>query len=49
MEQALNSITAFDGVTGHFIFSEPNKAPKKTVIVMKSGSKGFIVDQVLEP
>lgn len=49
VEQALNNITSFDGVTGPFIFSEPNKAPKKAVIIMKSSGKGFVADQVLEP
>lgn len=48
LEKKLSSIKSFDGVTGR-AYWEPNKAPKKVIIVLKTTDTGFAVYKTVSP
>jgi len=48
VEKSLGSIESFDGVTGSFIFQK-NRAPKKSIILLKNEGNKFSFLKVIEP
>jgi branched-chain amino acid transport system substrate-binding protein len=49
IETALNHIHRFEGVTGTFLYRSDNKAPEKSVVLLKTGTKRFEVLSTLNP
>lgn len=48
IEDALNNMTNFQGVTGSFILA-PNKAPQKSLILLKANNTKFALQKMIEP
>ncbi len=48
LEKSLASFKTFDGVTGR-VYWEPNKAPRKDIIVLKTTDTGFAVYKTVSP
>jgi len=48
LEKTLISFKTFDGVTGRAYF-EPNKAPRKDILVLKTTDTGFAIHQIVSP
>lgn len=48
IENSLNNIKTFSGVTGSFILS-PNKAPLKSLVLLKTNSSKFSIQKVIKP
>jgi len=48
VEDSLNSLQTFNGVTGKFLLS-PNKPPKKSLVLLKTGAKKFQIVESIAP
>ena len=48
VENSLNQIGAFKGVTGQFVMSA-NKAPRKSLVLLKTNNKRFQVVDSISP
>lgn len=48
LENSLNLMTTYNGVTGQFFLSA-NKAPLKDILVLKTTDSGFAIHQILPP
>jgi branched-chain amino acid transport system substrate-binding protein len=48
VENALNALKSFDGVTGHFQL-KPNLAPRKSIILLKANQSKFQIVEQIDP
>lgn len=49
IEQSLNSIRNFEGVTGKFAYSDSHRAPEKSIVLLKVGAQRFQVVDRMNP
>jgi branched-chain amino acid transport system substrate-binding protein len=49
VEEALDRIGTFQGITGHFKFVEPHSAPEKSILLIKVGATEFKIAERLNP
>ena len=48
LNSILSSIKTFEGVTGKYLW-EPNKAPRKDIVILKTTDSGFAIHKVISP
>lgn len=48
IEEGLSNMKTYSGVIGKLIFSR-NNAPQKTMLILKSQPKNFIIDRIVDP
>ncbi|MEQ1875933.1 MAG: ABC transporter substrate-binding protein [Bdellovibrionia bacterium] len=48
LEESLNAMKTFKGVTGQFLLS-PNRAPEKSIVLLKTGNQKFQIVETIHP